>query len=170
LIREDKMRVLKRAVRPGSLLILSVLMIFSFGCAGLGKRLEAPGINVANIQVQEVKAFETLLKIDLRLINPNDVPLDIKGLNCDLELNGKRFASGVAREKKVIPPFGTGVISVVVYSSVFKVIRGVIGMQGKEHFKYRLKGQVHLEGNRLLGSTIPFESAGELSLKALPEL
>ena len=164
------MKVLRRAIRPGSLLLLSVLMIFFTACAGLGKRLQPPGINVADIHVQEVKAFETVLKIDLRLINPNDVPLDIKGLNCDLELNGKRFASGVANEKKVIPPYGTGVIPVVVYSSVFKVIRGVIGMKGKENFKYRLKGQVHLEGNRLFGSTIPFESAGELSLKTLPEL
>jgi len=161
------MKVLKRAIRPGSLLLLSVLMVFVTGCAGLGKRLEPPGINVANIQVQEVKAFETVLKIDLRLINPNDVPLDIKGLNCNLELNGKRFASGVANVKKVIPPYGTGIIPVMVYSSVFKVIRGVIGMQGKENLTYRLKGRLRLEGNRLLGSTIPFESAGELSLKAL---
>ncbi|MBW2096784.1 MAG: LEA type 2 family protein [Deltaproteobacteria bacterium] len=161
------MEVLKRAIRLGSLLLLFVLMLFFFGCAGLGKRLEPPGINVANIQVQEVKAFETVLKIDLRLINPNDVPLDIKGLNCNLELNGKRFASGVANAKKVIPPYGTGVIPVVVYSSVFKVIRGIVGLQGKENLTYRLKGRLRLEGNRLLGSTIPFESAGVLSLKAL---
>ncbi len=163
------MKVLRSVKQPGNLLILSMLMIFSTGCAGLGKHLQSPGINVADIQVQEVKPFETVLRIDLRLINPNDVPLDIKGLNCDLELNGKRFASGVADAKKKIPPYGTGVISVLVYSSVFKVIRGVLGLQGKEKLKYELKGRLHLEGNRLLGSTIPFESTGELSLKALPE-
>ncbi|MFZ0448392.1 MAG: LEA type 2 family protein [Desulfatiglandaceae bacterium] len=164
------MKVLQSVIRPGNLLFLAALMIFSSGCAGLGKRLEPPRINVADIQVQEVKPFETVLRIDLRLINPNDTPLDIKGLNCDLELNGNRFASGVADAKTVIPPYGTGVIPVVVYSSVFKVIRGVLGLQGKEKLKYRLKGQLHMEGNTLLGSTIPFESNGELSLKTLPEL
>ena len=163
------MSVVRKAIGLGSLLFVSVAVIFVMGCAGLGKRLEPPGINVADIHVQEVKPFETALRVDLRLINPNDVPLNINGLNCELALNGKRFASGGANAKKVIPPYGTGVIPVVVYSSVFKVIRGVLGLQGKENFKYRLKGRLHLEGNRLLGSSIPFESAGELSLKGLGE-
>jgi len=162
------MESLRSVMRPGSLWLLSVLMAFSSGCAGLGKRLQPPRINVADIRVQEVKPFETVLKIDLRLINPNDTPLDIKGLNCDLELNGNRFASGVADAKIAIPPFGTGVIPVTVYSSVFRVIRGVLGLQGRKNLKYKLKGQVHVEGSTLLGSTIPFESNGELSLQAPP--
>ncbi|MBU0767807.1 MAG: hypothetical protein KJ687_01760, partial [Proteobacteria bacterium] len=78
---------------------LIVILLILSGCAGWGKRLESPRITLANFNVQEIKIFESVFAIEMRVYNTNDIPLEIKGLNCDLELNGKRLATGVANVK-----------------------------------------------------------------------
>ena len=145
---------------------LSIVIMSLSGCAGFGTRLEPPRINIANIQVQEIKAFEAIFQIELRVINTNDIPLEIKGLNCDLELNGKRFASGVSNIEKKIPPFGTDILPITVYSSVLGMARGVLSLHGKEKLKYGLNGRLRLGGNSMMmPSAIPFKSSGEMTLK-----
>ena len=78
---------------------LLLAMLFLVGCAGPGKKLAPPRITLTNIKVQEIKVFESVFQIELRVVNPNDVAIDIKGLDCELELNDKHFASGVSNKK-----------------------------------------------------------------------
>ena len=96
-------------------------MLTVSGCAGLGKTLEPPRINLANITVQEMQGFESVFQIELRIFNTNDVPLDIKGLDCELEINDRHFASGVSDTTTKIPSYGTAKIPIVVYSSVIEM-------------------------------------------------
>ena len=137
-----------------------------FGCASPGKRLESPRIALAHIEVQESRIFETVLKIDLRVFNTNQVPLKVKGLDCDLELNGKRFAQGVSDVTIHIPAQGTAVIPVTVYSSLVDMARGLFKAQEEERLKYKIKGRLRLEGGFMVPSLIPFSSDGQISLKA----
>jgi LEA14-like dessication related protein len=99
------------ALRIGLLIPLLLLV----GCAGLGKTLDPPRINLSNVQFQESKALETVLQIELRVFNTNDIPIKVKGLDCDLELNGKSFAKGVSNVDKEIPAFGTTTVPVTLY-------------------------------------------------------
>jgi len=145
-----------------------VICIFIYGslfsgCAGLGKRLEPPKINITNIQLKEVKALESILQIELRVFNTNDIPITIKGIECELDINDKRFALGVSNDETIIPSFGTEKIPILVYSSVLDIFRGVIGLQDKEKLKYKIKGKVRLDAGSLAPSTVPFMSEGELS-------
>ena len=144
-------------------ILLSMLYLSLSGCATIGK--EAPRVHVVDLQIQEMKTFETVLKLELRVINMNDMQIELKGIDCDLEINNKQFASGVSDQKITIPAYGTTVVPMVVYSSVLNVVRGVLGLKGKEKFEYKITGRLHLEGNVLVPSTIRFESGGELSLK-----
>ena len=151
-------------IKNNNIVILLFLICLNLlGCATVGK--ESPHVHVVDLQIQEVKAFETVLKMDLRVINPNDMEVKIKGMDCDLEINGKPFATGVSDQETTIPAFGTTIVPVIVYSSVFDVIRGVVGLQGKDKIEYKLKGHLHLEGDVLVPSSVRFESGGELSLK-----
>jgi len=149
------------ALRIGLLIPLLVLV----GCAGLGKTLEPPRINLSNVQFQESKALETVLQIELRVFNTNDIPIKVKGLDCDLELNGKRFATGVSSVDKEIPAFGTTTVPVTLYSSVVDLFRGIIGLQKKEKLKFGVSGRLHLEGGFLIPSTYPFRAEEELALE-----
>jgi LEA14-like dessication related protein len=149
------------ALRIGLLIPLLVLV----GCAGLGKTLEPPRINLSNVQFQESKALETVLQIELRVFNTNEVPIKVKGLDCDLELNGKRFATGVSSVDTEIPAFGTTTVPVTLYSSVVDLFRGIIGLQKKEKLKFGVSGRLHLEGGFLIPSTYPFRAEEELALE-----
>jgi LEA14-like dessication related protein len=139
-------------------------ILFLAGCAGPGKKLEPPRITLANIQVQEIKIFESVFQIDLRVVNPNDVAIDIKGLDCELELNDKHFASGVSNKRTKVSSFDTAVIPITVYSSVLDLAKGLFDAGKKQMMKYKLKGRLHLGGGLSVPSVIPFESEGELSL------
>ena len=139
-------------------------MLFLVGCVGPGKKLEPPRITLTNIQVQEIKVFESVLQIDLRVVNPNDVAIDIKGLDCELELNNKHFASGVSNKSIKVSSLDTAVIPITVYSSVLDLAKGLFDAGKKQMMKYKLKGRLHLGGGLSVPSVIPFESEGELSL------
>ena len=145
-------------------IFLLLAMFFLLGCAGPGKKLEPPRITLANIEVQEIKVFESVFQIELRVVNPNDVAIDIKGLDCDLALNDKHFASGVSKKRVKVSSFDTTVVPITVYSSVFDLAKGLFDASQKQMMKYKLKGRLHLGGGLSVPSVIPFESEGELSL------
>lgn len=137
------------------------------GCAGLGKPLETPRVSLSNIQVQESKGLETVFLVHLRVTNPNDVDLDIKGVDCDLEINGKPFAYGISNTQVKVPAFGSQTIPVTVYSSVLDIVKGLFGLQQREDLSYQLKGKVRMAGGGLMPSTLPFDSQGTVSIKDL---
>ena len=142
-----------------------ILLFLPVGCAGLGKTLDPPRITLSNVQFQESKALETVLQIDLRVFNTNDVPIRVKGLDCDLELNGRSFATGVSSVDKEIPAFGTMTIPVTLYSSVVDLFRGIVGLQKKEKLKFGVSGRLRLEGGFLMPAVIPFKAEEELALE-----
>lgn len=149
-------------------LLVAFALVLS-GCAGLGVGIETPRVQVADIRVQEVKALESVFQIELRVLNPNDVAFEVSGLDCDLQISGKHFATGVSDVKTQIPPYGTTTIPVTVYSSVVDVIRGILGIQGTESLNYKLTGKIQVQSDAFGPRRIPFESEGEFSMKGLGE-
>ena len=145
---------------------LTAIILILSGCAGFGKRLETPRITLSNFNVQEIKIFESVFTIEMRVFNTNEVPLEIKGLDCDLELNGKRLATGVVNVNINIPSYETALIPMTLYSSVLDVVRVLQGLAKTEKLEYKLTGRLRL-GKGAMPSTIPFKSTGELPLKEL---
>jgi LEA14-like dessication related protein len=141
-------------------------MVFFFvsGCAGIGQRLEPPRVKLIHVEVQEVKAFETIFKVQLRIFNTNDRALQISGIDCELELNGQPFAVGVSKASVEIPSYDTKTVPVVVYSSVIDMVRGIYGMHKNDQLKYALNGKVRM-GSDKFTSVVPFSSQGSLPLK-----
>ena len=142
---------------------LFMVILTLSGCAGLGKPLEPPRINVSNIRPQEMKALEAVFLLELRVFNTNDIPIVIKGVDCELDLNDKKFASGVSNKETEIPSYGSGIVPILVYSSVLDIFRGVMGMSGQEKLSYQIKGKVRIDAGAMGPSTVPFTSEGELS-------
>lgn len=144
------------------------------GCAAMQGLKEDPKISIADIRIQDIKAMEGVFLIKLRVINPNNVPLDVNGINCELEIGERRFANGIAESNQVVPAFGTTTIPVDVYASVLDIIAattdllrssGAVPSQGKP-LPYTLKGTVTV-GVRGFQKQVPFKSSGELSLNGL---
>ena len=152
-----------RIVPANSILIISLLVA---GCAGLGRSLEPPRVSLADIRVENFTGFETVFQIQLRVINTNEVDLNVKGLDAQLEINGQPFATGVSNTPVKIPSFGTELVTVAVYSSVIKMFKSVYGLHESEELKYRLNGKLRVSGDSTFATTLPFESAGEVRLNS----
>ncbi len=144
-----------------------VLTTLWAGCAGLGVSLKPPHMNISNIQVLKIRPFEAVFRIRLRAFNTNDAVIDIKGIKCELEINGRRFATGVSDTRTKIHPYQTATIPVDVYSSVLDIVRGLPGLTDKERLRYTLKGHVRVEGGALVPPVIPFKFEGDLSLEQI---
>ena len=162
----------------------SGLMIFLFCCLPLlltgcptmqslpWETKEDLQIALSDIELQEIKALETIFLLKLRVINPNDTARDIRSMKCDLKINGEPFASGISDERQAIPPFGTVSVPVVVYTSKFAIVGSVIeilqkdvqqyGGRPEEPLNYELDGQLHLgeDGKEAL----PYHVTGKIVL------
>jgi LEA14-like dessication related protein len=137
------------------------------GCAGIGKPIETPRISLADIQMMESKGLETTFLVHLRVMNPNDIELDIRGADCDLEINGKPFAYGISNAQVKVPAFGSETLPVTVYSSVIDIVRGLFGLPQREDLSYSIKGKVRMAGSGLMPSTLPFDAHGSVAIKDL---
>ena len=146
---------------PGLVVMFSVI-----ACAGFGQRLEPPRVKLSNLEVKEIKVLESVFQVQLRVFNTNEVPLEVKGIECELEFNGEPFALGVSNVDIEIQPYATEILPVLVYSSVIDMAKSIHGLQKNEQLNYRLKGKIRMGGNNFT-SVLPFASEGNLSFKNL---
>ncbi len=155
------------------LLFISLLLT---GCLStqslLWESQEDLQIALSDIELQEIKALETIFLLKLRIVNPNDTVMEIRSLKCELKINGEPFASGISDESQSVPPFGTILVPVVVYTSNFAIVGSVIeilqkdvqqyGGRPEEPLNYDLNGQLHLgeDGKEVF----PYQVTGKIVL------
>ena len=146
-----------------------VILFCMAGCAGVGKRLEPPRVKLANIRPESFNVLETVFVIQLRVFNTNDTALTIKGVESEIEINGKAFALGVSESDVEVAAFGTELLTMRVYSSVFDIIKSAAGLHNEEQLHYRIKGKIRL-GAGSFPDVLPFESEGNITLPDIPKL
>lgn len=149
------------------------LMIFH-GCAGVGKRLETPEVTLAHITMEEAKGFEATYHLDLRVFNTNDVALAVKGIDCELEINGKKFAKGVSASQTTVPAYGTELIQMKVYSSMLEMVSSLLDMvrqvqakQAAPKLAYKITGRLRLGVASMMPGSFPFKYEGELNFQEI---
>lgn len=149
------------------------MALLFIGCATMGSGFEPPDVHLAGMRVVAVKGFETTFQVDLRVLNPNDLALPIEGLACDLALNGRHLAKGVANPHTEIPAYGSTIIPVTVYASVIdmvgvahRLIQGAQDNAPPEKWSYALKGHLDM-GDAAWSGKLPFDAQGEIDLKEL---
>ncbi len=148
----------------------TLLTLVFLGCAGIGQPLKAPEIRLAGLSVENADLFETVLHLKLRVINGNDIPLEIKGIECELKVNDKQLASGVSGTTVQIPAFGSSTVTMTVYSSAYSIFSTLFHFMQRElqnpseeiDISYQLKGRVHLANTTLMPSTLSFRTEGNL--------
>ena len=150
------------------MVVAAVLLFYMAGCARLGQRLEPPRVKLANIRPESFNLLETVFEVQLRVFNTNDSSLHVKGIESEIEINGKPFAFGVSESDVAVPAYGTALLPLRVYSSVFDIIKSAVGLQNQDQLNYHIKGKLRLGGSAF-PSSLPFESEGQISLPDIPE-
>ncbi len=142
----------------GALLALTLLS----GCAAFSQR-DPLNIQVAGIEPLPGEGLELRLAVKLRLQNPNDSEIDYNGVALDLEVNGRRLASGVSAQSGRVTRFGETVLTVPVTISAFSAARQALGVAeagGMQQVPYVLRGKL---AGGLLG-TVRFTEKGTFDL------
>ena len=132
------------------------------GCALLQPR-DPLNVTVAGIEPLQGQGLELRMAVKLRVQNPNDAPLDYKGVAVEMNVQGKTLATGVTNEAGTVPGFGEAVIAVPVTISAFRMARQALGMmngEGIEKIEYELKGK--LSGGGM--SAMRFVTKGQFEL------
>lgn len=162
------MKTIVRRLQP-TVLLWGVITFAMGGCAFMQPSLEAPRISLVNITQQPSKGMETAFDLELRLINPNDIPLNLKGIDCRLDINDSTIASGVSGQTAEIPALDTLVYPVTVYASASNFIMLMVrlladGGHSPEDFElnYALKGRVFLADGLPGLNRLTFTSEGDL--------
>lgn len=152
--------------RTALLGLLAIAALLLGACASL-QRPEPVEVILVGVEPLPGEGLELRMRVKLRVQNPNDLPLDYNGVSVQLDLQGKRFATGVSDAAGSVPRFGETIVQVPVSISVFRIARQAIGVMSNE---YRGKLAYELTGT-LAGpafGSARFKSKGELTLP--PEL
>lgn len=147
--------------------LLAVLAIALSACAAFSPR-DPLNVQVAGVEPLPGEGLELRMAVKLRVQNPNDMALEYNGVALDLEVNGRRLASGVSDASGSVPRFGETVLRVPVTISAFSAARQALGLAehiGLDEVPYVLRGK--LAGG--LFGTQRFVERGTLDLEgALP--
>jgi len=135
-------------------------MFLLAGCAHLLGTADNPRVNIASLTPKDMKLFEQIFVMELRVMNPGDKELVINGLAFNLEVNGQPFARGVSNESFTVGPFASHVVQVEAVTNLASLLRQIVQAQKGEFsgFTYHLKGYFHSGSSAF---RVPFDEEGE---------
>lgn len=144
-------------------LVVPVMAALLAGCAGITQLREAPRVSLVAIEPVDIQLFEQRYRVTLRVQNPNDTAIHVRGIDYEIAVNEKLFARGVSGKPIELPAYGEALAEVDVVSSLAHLIEQISELQrrGESTLHYRISGHVSIEG---LPGSIPFEHKSTLEL------
>jgi len=137
-------------------------------CAALGTNLETPKLSLVGVQLHDATFFEQRLLVRLRVRNPNDLVLPVKGLTVNFELDGVDFAEGVSARAFDVPALGEAEFDMLVTANAATALLEIFGKDRRKSSKeldYRISGKLSTSLGLL--RSVPFDERGKVSLDSL---
>ena len=139
---------------------------FLLAACALTSNFTPPRLSVVDVQIQSSDLWEQRLKVRMRVQNPNDRRLPVKGLEYTLEVEGQQFASGESAASFVVPAMGEAEFDMNVTTNLAGTLIKLLGrgsaLRGQS-VAYRLAGKIALSEG--LMRSIPFEERGTFTLQ-----
>jgi len=145
-------------VRLTAIGALAVLLV---GCKTLGPDLQAPSLSLVGVQVLSTDMFAQKFKVRVRVENPNDLELPVRGLEYQIILMGDSFAEGTSNDAFVLPALGEAEFDMTVttnFMSSFARLLSRMGGGKLEDVEYEIVGKVFVDKGML--RKIPFSHRG----------
>ncbi len=151
-------------MRAISLSLLALTTTFA-GCSLFVPKLETPKLSVVNVELQKSDLWEQRMKVRMRVQNPNDRPIPVKGLTVALELQGEELAHGVSGASFNVPPLGEAEFDMSMTANMAGALLKLLGSGRRigDELDYRIKGKLSLSEG--LMRSIPFEDHGTFKLQ-----
>jgi LEA14-like dessication related protein len=146
-------------------MLLAALAVTLVACSSLVPRLETPRLSVVNVEMEQAGLWEQRFKVRMRVQNPNERHLPIKGLSYTLEVAGEDFARGVSDAAFSVPALGEAEFTMNVTANAAAALVRYLNKRdsASDAVDYRIVGKVSLAEGFL--RSIPFEERGTLRLR-----
>lgn len=142
--------------------ILAVLLGV-YACAGIGTIERPPRVSVVSIEPVALALLEQRYRVTLRVQNPNDRSIVVKGFDYAIRVNGELFGEGVSDERVELPAYGEALAEVELTSSLSRLLRQLQALIERRtpSLALSIEGGVSVEG---VPGSIPFHFESELVL------
>ncbi len=156
-----------RAGGLGSLLLLGLLGLLLAGCASIPRDLRSPELSLVGVEAEDLSVFEQRLLVRLKVFNPNEVELPVRGIDLDVFLEGERLATGTTERAFTVPARGEAEFDMRVRASAATALLKVLERGRKrdgegQSLRYRIRGEVRTALGLL--RKLPFDEQGTLDL------
>ncbi|HEY0767604.1 MAG TPA: LEA type 2 family protein [Steroidobacteraceae bacterium] len=145
---------------------LWLLAALLLGACALAPKFTPPRLSIVNVQILNSDLWEQRLKVRMRVQNPNERTLPVKGLEYTVEVEGQEFASGVSAASFVVPAMGEAEFDMNVTTNLAGTLIKLLGRGSDalgQSVAYRLVGKIALSQG--LMRSIPFEERGTFTLQ-----
>lgn len=150
--------------RPNRLLLCLLMLLLMAGCANLQPRLETPKVSITSFRLLPSESMAPRFEVGLHVMNPNLIPLALKGMSYNIKLEGHPLISGVTSDLPLIAAYGEGDIVVQATTDLFSGLKLVSELMARprESFTYELEAKFDMGG---LLPNIRVRESGEIDLQ-----
>jgi LEA14-like dessication related protein len=141
----------------------ALVVVLLAGCSALVPKLEAPRLSVVNIAVVKADLLQQQLRVRMRVQNPNDRALPVRGITYTVEIAGDEFAHGDSDRDFTVPALGELEFDVNVFANAAPALLKYALGGRREPLEYRIKGKVQLAAGLI--RSIPFNETGKFDLR-----
>jgi LEA14-like dessication related protein len=147
-------------------MLLAGLTLASGGCALFAPPFERPTLSVVGVEVEEAQLIEQRFRFRIRVQNPNDRPLPVRGISFTIELAGEDLGSGASVNAFTVPPLGEAEFDTVVTTNLAATLLKIVPRlkDSTRPLDYRLVGKVATDLAFL--RSIPFDQRGSLPIRS----
>ncbi|MGH8221120.1 MAG: LEA type 2 family protein [Steroidobacteraceae bacterium] len=146
------------------LLALSACALMA-ACSLIMPKFQAPSLSVESIALERGDLLTQRLKVHLRVDNPNDRALPVKGLSYTLYVEGEQAAQGASDASFTVPALGQAEFDMHVTANMAGTLLRLLVRRSdaRGEIEYRVVGKVEL--SRGLKRSIAFDHRGTFSLR-----
>jgi LEA14-like dessication related protein len=146
---------------------LGALLIAALGCSSLTP-LEPLGVNLVNLEVQEITLFEATLVAKIRVSNPNPDPLQFSGGSLKLLVDERKIGTAMTSQAFAVAGFESTVIDMTVHCNTASAITRIPALLKQDSVSYGVRGALYSQGSFGTHKHV-VERSGSLDLTALGE-
>ncbi len=157
------------------LFLIGISVLLLSACAELLNllkiaQIEKPTASVTNTQITGLSFSQADLLIDIKINNPNDVGIDLAGLNFDLKINNNSLLSGNKKDPLNILAKGSNTIQLPLSLKYADIYGALTSLLEEDKSTYQFDGVLSFDLPALGMVNIPISKSGELPLLKPPKI
>jgi len=129
---------------------------------------EPLGVNLVDLEVQEITLFEATLLAKIRVSNPNPDPLQFSGGSLKLLLDDRKIGTAMTSQAFAVAGFESTVIDMTVHVNTASAITRIPALLEQDSVSYGVRGALYSQGSFGTHKHV-VERSGSLDLGSLGE-